>query len=549
MSKEESPQILVLPYIYGDPERKKDFTPEMEVAAILCLAEANRKKPGIFSPSPEKVSFILKLHYPLWAIPWKNESLLVDGLGANSSELAYPKTPNISLFTEDLESSKVARNSFREALETNAEIFHNYNVAKVSMGLVFASKEFLMAITEYVAHDVFKVQTMQPILLAPPRLSKLGALEEAKKVVDHWNQIQNEIMGLQHAIGLLSNAIKYHEQKILKEIELIRDMYENEISQIKPIVERRVERLKVESDHKTNNVLVATEKKLNASIRSKDKLEEELRKLERHKSNSEERRKASKSRGDKAGGSYWNSSIESCRKKISETNKKIQALSQFIEKTRKQGEKSTKEIREKHQELIDAEKKRVTALEASRDQDIAKTQKERQDLQSNSSSIKDHISQLLNEKKIYASKINEMSIPLNLDKVGLICIPFYLLRYDGETKHKYRVFLPSVTTDNEGIVRWIQRAIWSFSLEAKIKLLLRPNSDALKVLAPAFTEMMKKDKTFEENVCKLGYENNLLRSPRLKDILTSGMEELQSEGWINQEEKYTVLNAFALNNR
>src|SRR3990170_5206312 len=152
MSRDESFRNLVLPYVAGESERKKDFTYEMEVASILCLAEAKRKKLGILGTSPEKVSFILKLHYPLWVIPWENESLLVDALWTTTHRLAYKTTPNIKLFTEDLERSTVARKSFQEVLEKNAETFNDYSTTEVTTEAVVASKKVLAAITEYVGH-------------------------------------------------------------------------------------------------------------------------------------------------------------------------------------------------------------------------------------------------------------------------------------------------------------------------------------------------------------------------------------------------------------
>ncbi|KUO42921.1 MAG: hypothetical protein APU95_00260 [Hadesarchaea archaeon YNP_N21] len=60
---------LILPYAIEDVDRKKPFTGEMEVAAIHCLAEAERKK-GVLVSQPEKISFVSKIYYPFWAIPW-----------------------------------------------------------------------------------------------------------------------------------------------------------------------------------------------------------------------------------------------------------------------------------------------------------------------------------------------------------------------------------------------------------------------------------------------------------------------------------------------
>ena len=104
---------ITLPYVVEDDERKKPFTQDMETAAILCLAEAKRKKPRILGTSQEKLLFISKLHYPLWTIPWDNDSIIVDGLEMFSHTTTYTKPPDVKLFVEDLQRSKMLRELFR----------------------------------------------------------------------------------------------------------------------------------------------------------------------------------------------------------------------------------------------------------------------------------------------------------------------------------------------------------------------------------------------------------------------------------------------------
>ena len=107
------------------------------------------------------------------------------------------------------------------------------------------------------------------------------------------------------------------------------------------------------------------------------------------------------------------------------------------------------------------------------------------------------------------------------------------------------MLMPVVAMDHRGIIKKIQRTIWSFSLESRIKLLLRPREKALGTLASTFAKRMRKDKAFGENVYKLGYDNNLLHIPKLREALAKGIEELENEGWVSSEEKEGILNAYA----
>ena len=49
---------LILPYVVKGVDRDKPFTDDMESAALLCLAEAQRKRGGLFGVPIEKLSFI-----------------------------------------------------------------------------------------------------------------------------------------------------------------------------------------------------------------------------------------------------------------------------------------------------------------------------------------------------------------------------------------------------------------------------------------------------------------------------------------------------------
>lgn len=92
----------------------------------------------------------------------------------------------------------------------------------------------------------------------------------------------------------------------------------------------------------------------------------------------------------------------------------------------------------------------------------------------------------------------------------------------------------------------IQRAILSFKLEYRIKLLLHTRSRALEqIFASVLAQKTMEDQNLKEVLHRLCSSNNLLSISDLRAVLSRGMEELEGEGWINSEEKDAILNAYA----
>jgi len=538
---------ITLPYVVEDDERKKPFTQDMETAAILCLAEAKRKKPRILETSQEKLSFISKLHYPLWTIPWNNDSIIVDGLEMFSHTTTYTKPPNVKLFVEDLQRSKTLRELFRNILKKHTKTFEDFiDTAQISMNAIVADKETLTIILQYIAQGLTsKEKKTAPITLIPPKLDEKIALERAEKLFDNWRLTQSEIKGLQYAINVLSKETKFHKQKIASEVEQIRETFEKKISRIKSEVDKRIEQLTTERNAKIKRIFEASEKELKAALKEEERYEQKLEKLERDKRVYQKRKQLRKRKGNEAGVVYWDHKIKVCKNKISETKGKLKVLSRFIENTRKQGELGVKKLNGSYQGMIAEERKKVSDVENLRDSQIKMTQKEIEKLMSETSSITNLIGQLIEQKRLHASQLKELTIPWRPEKITLINVPFYVFRYETETKIRYHVHPPAVAMGYEGIIRKIQKVIWSFSLESRIKLLLHLRSKALEeMFTSKFAEKIRKDKAFVEVVYRIGSLNNLLNTKNFGEALAKGMEELKVEGWINQEEKDIILKTY-----
>jgi len=540
--------ILTLPYAIENVDRKKPFGYDMEVAATLCLVEAKRKKGGILGGLPERVSFVSRLYYPLWAVPWEDESLIVDGLGFLSYAVVHMKPPNVEAFTEDIKKNSTDRELYWSAIKRHAPTFKGFTASvQIPVDAMVANESLLSMIFEYVKRSLtVKENVVGPLVLVPPRLNEKAAMEKAEKIINYWRRFQTEIKGLHYAIKVLSEETALHERKILREVEQTRERYEKEILDLEPVVEERIEELIEERDGKIEEIIRNAERELDAVLRKRDSYERELQKLELTEDGYQARMEDRKRKGDKSGVSRWSRRVRRYQNKISGVKRQIQGLSRLIERNRKQCESSIEKLRKSYEKLIDQEKKRILDLEASRDSEIALKHKEIEKLRSETLFIISQIEQLMEQKMSHVSNLEELAIAWASKDVTMICVPFYLVRYETDSKFRYDVHPLAVVEDYEGIIRRIQKAILSFSLEARINLLLRPKSKALKeTFTSIFARKMRRDEALEKVMYTLSCSNDLLKTPDLREKLTRGMEELEKEGWVSPEEKNMIMKAYA----
>lgn len=539
-------RTLILPYSVKEKARKKPFTLDMEISAILCSAEAQRKKPGILDASFEKVTFISKLHYPIWAVPWKDSFLLVDGLNIFRYTFPYVKIPDVEPFTEKVKRSLTDKEQFRNTLRQHAQTFVDPEVTQNTLEAIFAEENILSSLAEYFEQiSQFEEKQSEPVALVPPKLNEKAASEKAEKAVDLWGQIQFDIKGLQYASGVLNEGTSYEEEMIFREIEHLRGLYDAKIAPLRPLVEKKIEKLLLERDAKIAKLNKTIERKLIPKLREKRRHERELERLERSLIECKKRLEKGKRRGNDISASKWEHKIKVCQSKLSQARRALQSVSELIEMIRKQGEREVQDVKDSFKLLIEGEKRKILDIEASRDLEIKSRKRQIEEMRADTSLIVEQIWRLIELKRSEASRIEENTIPHPIENIMLLCFPFYLARYKTKAKARYLTFPPVVVMDFKGIVRWLQKAFHRFSLQSRIRLLLRPKSTALEeMLGKALLERIRSDNILDKAVCELGFSNNILHSSDFRETLAKGTEELQKEGWISREEKEALLKTY-----
>lgn len=535
---------LDLPFSVSTKEGSRVLTPSMEVAAVLLLAEAKRPRGALFRNAPTHVSFVSKLHYPLWAVPWDTQFLIIDGLGAYSSTFVKMELPDVSQFIEDVGRGARNRALYRNALENHQKTFSAFaKTMNIRVDSVITDKEVLSDISEYMRDGLSVKSGGEPIVFVPLKVNVEAAAAASGRIQALYRQIQSEIASLKYVRNLLEETLKLHEQMILREINVKRAVYEKQIADLKPSVEKEVDKLLKERDARLARMSRITGTDLKAKEREVERRERELQRLTLAKANFVRKREARHRKHDKIGEAHWEHRIRTTENRIEEVNARNRSLTSLIRKIRSQSEADAGKLKQGYQWLIDQERRKIIDIEIQRDGSAEAKQRESEMLRFAAGQVEDGIEGLAVRKREEAEQLRKFAISSQLADATLLCMPFYLICYKTESAMEFQILSPIKVMSYNGVVGTIRRKLGGLRVTSGIAQFLQPRSKALsQMLDVALKDKMKSDKGFSENVQEAAVSGNILLKDNIKETLARGADELKAEGWINDREE-TIIKA------
>jgi len=530
---------LDLPFAVLAKERDKAFTPSMEVAAMILQAEAKQGKQGLFGTTLGKILFVSKLYYPLWAVPWENRSLVIDGVGASISVIAKQRPPNVTLFIEDIERGASIRELFRSALEKHLNMFSDFaGRVHVQVDSLIADNDLLAALTEHVKEALSNKQDRETaIALVPCKLDLQAAVETAKLAQNLDKEIQSEIASLEYARRLLDETTKFHEQMILGEISNTHEIYDAQIAQLKPAVEKKLDQLIDERDGRIAKMNRISDTELKGKESEKARRERELQKLEMSIADLARKHEARRRKHDKIGEVNWEHRIRANENRTDEVKARIGALAAFIEKTRRQAEVDIEKMRQGYQWLIDQEMRKITDIEVQRDEAVGIRQREIEALRLVARKIGEEIGELGIRKREEAEELRRLSVTQEFDDVTPLCLPFYLAGYQTENKTRFQIFPPVKVLSSEGVMATIRKKLGDFRAASRASLFLQTRSKSMNRMLNLVEEKMESDKAFSGVLIEAAVSSNIMLKDGFKETLSKGVAELKAEGWITSKEE------------
>jgi hypothetical protein len=541
------PRTFVVPYASEEPKRKRAFTPEMEKAAILCLSEAKRRKPKILRGTPEEIEYIIKFHYPLWTVPWKDRCVVVDGLGLSSVTIPHNKIPSVTDFTEDLKRSSVSFSLFRKTLKKHSQTFKGFLSTKEEIvEAVIAEVSVLKSLSSLINQaEVASEQSEYDAVLFPPKFLREEAEEKAESFVSEWRRLQSEVEALQYAIEVLKEEMERHREKASIEIEQIWKDYEERISKTKKLADKRIKQLIKKKEKETQGAVKLYEKRIKKSLREERNLREKIENVKHSLKEQRRRRKVQRRKYPRRSTTRVDKRIERYQKKISDLTQDIRSLSKLKEETRREQEETLRQIETKYLSMATKEIEKLEILEQSRNLEVSEKREEIREVEEESSAIEAQVKQLIEQKTNSIEDLEGRALPFQIEETILIKIPFYLVQYKSHRKTRTDVYPPVTITTYGGMVKKIRRAI-SFNLEARIQLLLNTRSRELnKGIFANLEKSLEASPALREEMSEIVKPRNLLNLPSFKEEVTKGLSQLVDEGWLNAKEKESILGIYA----
>jgi hypothetical protein len=332
---------------------------------------------------------------------------------------------------------------------------------------------------------------------------------------------------------------------ILKEVELVRDAYELEISKLRPTVEKRVNQLLKERDARVAKMNRTMDNELRAKESERERRERELQKLELSRAEYLKKRETRRKRRDKIGETVWEHRIRVYENRIEEVRSRIRIISEFVEKTRKQEDTDMEKLRYGFQALIDQEKKKITDLEILRDRSIEAKQMETEKLRQAKIRISGQIENLLERIQAKEGELRKLAISWQPDDVTLLCLPFYFICYQTGEKTQFQIFPPLRVASSQGIVKTLKKTIRSLRPSSTLTFLQSRSKTLNKMFDLVLEEKMKSDKVFSEGLLQSADSSNVMLRQNFRQTLMKGLEELRAKEWISQSQEEELIKAYA----
>jgi len=519
----------------------------MERAAILCLSEAKRKKPGILTGSSEKISCIAKLYYPFWGMPWNGRCILIDGLDMFSSKIKHDGIPDVLMFTEDLNKSSSSFNLFLEVLKQHSKTFQRFTSSKELHLKGIVNKSLMLKPLTVILNEDEKIskEDNSEAVFVPPIISEVKAEERAQEFIDQWNILNSEIDSLHYAIEVLNEKTEHHKEKISAEIEEIHKDYDLRISRTKKLVDRKVKSLVKEKEKTESRIERVYKRRLEKILKEKDRLKLKIDRLNVSLREAEKRRKRQIRRYPKRSTTRIDNTIVKYRNEIRILKKKIAEIAKLEAEIRRETQNKLKEIEEKYRAVIAEELEKLKILEEARKLEVSEKSELMSQMDQASSAIESQLRELIAEKIKEIDNLENKAIPAEVEETSLIGIPFYLTIFESSRRVRAEIYPPMVARNSIGTIQKIKRMFFSFSLESRMEILLNPRFPELN--REIFLKLEKKIKsnfTFRELMFETAKSNNLLGSSKFMNSVAKGIEELEEEGWINNNERRSIIEMY-----
>jgi len=530
---------LLHPFSTSAKDRALPFTKEMEMAIVLYMAESDRKKGEgiVLKKPPEELVFIAKSCYPIWLVPWRGKTLLLDGLGVSTQTSLYEVLPDVKTFINDIQGSAQKRQAYLASLMDHAHYFQSVKSVeeKIILGLI-ASPDFIQDFQTYLSDaeevDISKIKGEVCLSAIVDELAISSALDELSEL---RITLDNDIENLREAMKLISATTRQHVDAIRKETRRVQAELNERIVAAKSSAMKKVGQIQERRDAKILKTSQKFEKQLQELHQEHVKLEKSEERAVAQIERCEAEIRASRIRRDTAVERRWKAEKEKWKRELAALRKSIEDLDKRIEGTESQEEIEISNVRAEFNTQSEAAMKDVRELEALKESKTQLSQKEMKSIEDSTSALLAQLDKLAKQKRVSIEELDRMGIKEQRRKPALAYLPFYLSCFEAEGQRKYVVYPPSIVGSMKVMTKF--KGILGVS---KVRSLFQQRSKAVTNVLNQLITLIERDPVFKRDLHDAGVHINILQTVDSCERIRKGLEDLRNEEWISANEVQTL---------
>jgi hypothetical protein len=529
-SDKEPKRGFILPFTTSTAKKLNDFTKNMEMAAILYLAESERKKgeSRVLKKTDEKLVFIAKAFYPIWLIPHRGATLIFDGRSYSSHTFFYDIIPDIATFNKNLQENRKTTETYTAALIRNKEYFKNFNgKEEIRIEGLVADSELIEDFKVYLYKMKKAKKHLKNKSVLPNTIEDIEIREGIDQLLNLRKRTAKDIQAIENSMQLLSTITLRRIKATRTEIRKIRNKYHRQIEKIKPKVKKETWRIQ----SKYNRKIARQSKKFKRDLQRLHENHIELQKTLRYLKKEAKQCKARKSSKKSDKKIKWNLKLKKIEKRLPIINKKIEANAKKNRKVESTMKLEVSKQKIECDEHIEASNKIFLDLQASRDAEITVRRREIVTLESLTQDITNSMREIVHAKRVFLGEFDTITIARKRRSRELVCLPFYLARYEKGDKKRYIVYPPALVKDM-GILTKMKGALGA----AKLKSLLQCRSRAITAFLSQLLAFIEKKPMLEKDITEAGIQASILLKKRLRVGIKKGLMELEKQNLVSKSE-------------
>jgi hypothetical protein len=527
-------KMHILPFATPAKNRLKDFTKNMEMAAVLYLAEGTRKKgehPHL-RKKEEKLVFITKACYPIWLIPYNKTTLIFDGLGLASHTFIYDKMPDVEVFNEEIQRCEKTTDSYIATLTRNMDHFRD-----------FQGKEEIriegLVTTPDLKEDIRTCRTQMKqgkklfnnIVFLKPETKKHEIQTGIKQLSALRKKVNKDIDKIDASMKFLNASTARRVKATKEENKRIQETYSRQIKKTRIKSTERLRQIRKQHNKKIAKVSKKYKKRLHQLNKKQIRLKKQLKSLRTKIEQCRAKIKSSKRRNSERYENHWTKKLEKVKKNRQVLRKEIEVNSKRTRDVKKAQKGELAKQRNACCRRIEVVNKTFRDRQGSREAEIIMNRQDIATIEEITRYITRLMQRMLKKKKFAIVNFERIAMSQVKQPRRLMYIPFYLVRYEKGDKRRYVMYPPSIVGDI-GVLAKMKGALGV----AKVKTLIQPRSEAMVKFLNQLLVFFEKKPMFEKDVTEAGIQKSMLINKKLRVAVVKGLKQLRSENWISRKE-------------